>query len=149
MEHRDYLLTVDDVKEWEKKHGKIPDKSWVIMYTGIDTKYYPNKKQVLGTDKNGPEALPELSFPAFSPEVAEFLAKERNITGVAIDTPSIDYGKSTDFKVHRILFAADKIALENIANLDKLPEKGAMLYVIPMLIKDGTGSPARVFAVLP
>jgi kynurenine formamidase len=148
-ENRDYLLTVDDVKEWEKKHGRIPDKSWVIMYTGIDTKYYPNKKQVLGTDKNGSEALPELSFPAFSPEVAEFLAKERNITGVAIDTPSIDYGKSTDFKVHRILFAADKIALENIANLDKLPEKGAMLYVIPMLIKDGTGSPARVFAVLP
>ncbi len=147
--NRDYLLTVDDVKEWEKKHGRIPDKSWVIMYTGIDTKYYPDKKQVLGTDKSGPEALPELSFPAFSPEVAEFLAKERNITGVAIDTPSIDYGKSTDFKVHRILFAADKIALENIANLDKLPEKGAMLYVIPMLIKDGTGSPARVFAVLP
>jgi kynurenine formamidase len=149
MENRDYLLTVDDIKAWEEKYGKLPDKAWIIMYTGIDTKYYPDKKKVLGTNKSGPEALPELSFPSFSPEVAEFLVKERNITGVAIDTPSIDYGKSKDFMVHRILFAADKLGLENIANLDKLPEKGAMLYVIPMLIKDGTGSPARVFALLP
>lgn len=148
-EDRDYLLTVGDIKSWEKKYGGMPDKAWVIMYSGIDTKYYPDKKKVLGTAKSGIKALPELSFPGFSPEVAEFLVKERNITGVAIDTPSIDYGKSKDFKVHRILFAADKLALENIANLDKLPSKGAMLYVIPMLIKNGTGSPARVFAILP
>ena len=61
----------------------------------------------------------------------------------------IDHGKSKDFQVHRICFAANKLAIENIANLDQLPEKGAMLYVMPMLIKDGTGSPARIFAVLP
>ena len=58
-----------------------------------------------------------------------------------------NYGKSKDFKVHQVLFAADKLALENIANLDQLPASGAILYVIPMLIKEGTGSPARVFAV--
>jgi kynurenine formamidase len=51
--------------------------------------------------------------------------------------------------VHQILFAADKLALENIANLDKLPSAGAVLYAIPMLIKEGTGAPARVFAILP
>jgi kynurenine formamidase len=51
--------------------------------------------------------------------------------------------------VHQTLFAADKLALENIANLDKLPDSGATLYVIPMLIKEGTGSPARVFAIIP
>jgi kynurenine formamidase len=147
--NRDYLLSVDDIKDWEKKYGKTPDGSWVIMYTGIDTKYYPDKKKVLGTDKTGEEAIPELSFPGFSPESVEFLIKKRNITGIAIDTPSIDYGKSKDFKVHQILFAADKLALENIANLDKLPPSGAMLYVIPMLLKDGTGAPARVFAILP
>ena len=146
---RDYLLSVEDVEKWEKEFGEIPDCAWVIMYTGIDTRYYPDKKKVLGTDKIGEEAIPELSFPGFSPESVEFLLKERNITGIAIDTPSIDYGKSEDFKVHQILFAADKIALENIANLDKLPPSGAMLYVIPMLIKDGTGAPARVFAILP
>jgi kynurenine formamidase len=146
---RDYLLSADDIRDWEKQNGQIPDGAWVIMYTGIDTKYYPDKLQVLGTNKVGEEALPELSFPGFSPESIEFLIKERNFTGIAIDTPSIDYGKSKDFMVHRILFEADKLALENIANLDKLPIKGATLYVIPMLIKDGTGAPARVFAILP
>lgn len=146
---RDYLLTVEDIKQWEKKHGRIPDGAWVIMYTGIGTKYYPDRKKVLGTDKQGMDAIPYLSFPGFSPESAEFLVKERNIRGIALDTPSIDYGKSQDFKVHRIICGADKLALENIAALDKLPEKGATLYVIPMLIKDGTGSPARVFAVMP
>lgn len=148
-ENRDYLLSVEDIKSWEEEYGKIPDGAWVIMYTGIGTKYYPDKMKVLGTDKTGAEAIPELSFPGFSPESAKFLTEERNITGIALDTPSIDYGKSAEFMVHRIMFAADKLALENIANLDKLPAQGAMLYVIPMLITDGTGAPARVFAVIP
>jgi len=146
--NRDYCLTAADIEDWEKKHGKVPDGAWVIMYTGIGTKYYPDKKKVLGTDKRGDAALPELSFPGFSPESVEFLLSRRNIKGIALDTPSIDAGKRTDFMVHRILCAAGKLALENIANLDKLPAAGATLYVIPMLIKDGTGSPARVFAVI-
>lgn len=146
---RDYLFTVEDIKNWEAQHGQIPEKAWVIMYTGIDTKYYPDRLRVFGTDKTGLAAIPDLHFPGFSPESVIFLTTERNITGIAIDTPSIDYGQSKEFKVHRILFAADKLALENIANLDKLPSTGATLFVIPMLIKHGTGSPARVFAVLP
>ncbi|MFQ6037052.1 MAG: cyclase family protein [Candidatus Aminicenantales bacterium] len=145
---RDYRLSVEDIKNWEEEYGRIPDRAWVIMYTGIDTRYYPDKKKVLGTDKKGEEALPELSFPGFSPDSVTFLVEERNITGIAIDTPSIDYGKSKDFKVHQILFAADKLALENIAQLDRLPPRGATLYVIPMLIRGGTGAPARVFADL-
>lgn len=147
--NRDYLLTVEDIEQWETDYGQIPDNAWVLMYTGIDTKYYPDKEKVLGTAKTGPDALPELSFPGFSAEAAEFLVNERNIKGIGLDTPSIDHGKSKDFIVHQICFAADKLAIENIANLDKLPAKGAMLYAIPMLIKDGTGAPARVFALLP
>jgi kynurenine formamidase len=149
LSNRDYLLTVEDIKEWEAKYGIIPDNAWVLMYTGIGTTYYPDKKKVLGTTKTGKDALPELSFPGFSAEAAEFLVTERNIKGIGLDTPSIDHGKSKDFKVHRICFAANKLAIENIANLDKLPAIGAILYVIPMLIKDGTGAPARAFAVLP
>jgi len=149
LNNRDYLLTVEDIKQWEAKYGRIPDNAWVIMYTGIDTRYYPDKKKVLGTEKTGEDALPELSFPGFSAEVAEFLVNKRNIKGIGLDTPSIDYGKSKDFIVHRICFKANKPAIENIANLDKLPAMGAILYAIPMLIKDGTGAPARVFAVLP
>lgn len=146
---RDYLLSIDDISKWEKEYGHIPERAWVIMYTGIGTQFYPDRKNVLGTDKKGLSALPELSFPGFSPESAEFLTKERNITGIAIDTPSIDYGKSQEFWVHRVICGADKLGLENIANLDKLPAKGATLCVIPMLIKGGTGAPARVFAILP
>jgi len=146
---RDYLLTVQDIQNWEKKYGKIPKGAWVIMYTGIDTRYYPDRLKVLGTDKTGKEAIPELHFPGFSPESIEFLLQQRDITGIAIDTPSIDYGQSKDFKVHRILFKGDKLAVENLANLDKLPDTGAVLYVIPMNIKGGSGAPARVFAILP
>jgi len=147
--NRNYLLQTEDIHAWEKRNGRIPANAWVIMFTGIGTVHYPDKKAVLGTDKSGPEALPELSFPGFSAEAVDFLIKERNIKGIAIDTPSIDYGQSKDFKVHQVLCAAEKLALENIANLDQLPEKGATLYVIPMLIKNGTGAPARVFAFLP
>ena len=146
---RDYLLSVEDIKKWEKKYGRIPAGAWVIMYTGIGTQFYPDPKRVLGTDKKGLPALPELSFPAFSRESAEFLTRERNIKGIAIDTPSIDYGKSQDFWVHRTICGADKLGLENIANLDLLPATGATLYVIPMPIRGGTGAPARAFAILP
>ena len=147
--NRDYLLQVADVERWEAAHGLVPRGAWVIMYTGVGTTNYPDRKLVLGTNRVGEAAIPELTFPGFSPEVASWLVKERQIAGVAIDTPSIDYGRSTDFKVHQILYAADKLGLENIANVDKLPDFGAILYVMPMLIKDGTGAPARVFAIVP
>jgi kynurenine formamidase len=146
---RNYLLQVSDLERWEASHGRLPSGAWLIMYTGIGTAHYPDKKQVLGTDVAGEAALPHLSFPGFSPEVATFLVGQRTIRGIAIDTPSIDYGPSTDFKVHQIVLGAGRLALENIANLDKLPAAGAMLYVVPMLIAEGTGAPARVFAILP
>jgi kynurenine formamidase len=146
---RDYRLTVADIKRFEKVHGPIPEKAWVIMYTGIGTRYYPDREKVLGTDKIGAEAIPLLSFPGFSKESVDYLLEHRAITGIALDTPSIDYGKSTDFPVHRTLFAAGKLAIENIARLDQLPATGATLYPVPMLIENGTGAPARIFAVLP
>ncbi|MGB5217953.1 MAG: cyclase family protein [Smithella sp.] len=147
--NRDYLLSIADIKKWEKQYGRIPAGAWVIMYTGIGTQFYPDPKRVLGTDKKGLSAIPDLSFPAFSKEAAEFLTTKRNIRGIAIDAPSIDYGKSQDFWVHRTICGANKLALENIANLDKLSTKGATLYVIPMSIKGATGAPARVFAIVP
>jgi kynurenine formamidase len=146
---RDYLLTVQDITGWEDRYGRIPAGAWVIMYTGIDTQGYPDPVKVLGTDKKGLAAIPFLNFPGFSRESAEFLTTERNITGIALDTPSMDYGKSPDFPVHRVICGADHLALENIAHLDQLPPSGATLYVIPMDIRGGTGAPARVFAIIP
>lgn len=147
--NRDYRLTVADIQKFEKEYDPIPKEAWVVMYTGIGTRYYPDRITVLGTEQKGPEAVPLLSFPGFSKESVDYLLEQRDITGIAIDTPSIDYGKSTDFPVHRILFEAGKLAIENIANLDKLPNVGATLYAVPMLIENGTGAPARIFAVLP
>jgi kynurenine formamidase len=148
-DNRDYRLTVADIQKFEEAYGAIPKGAWVVMYTGIGTEHYPDRTKVLGTDKRGTEAVPLLSFPGFSKESVDYLLKQRDITGIAIDTPSIDYGKSTDFPVHRILLGAGKLAIENIANLDKLPNVGATLYAVPMLIEKGTGAPARIFAVLP
>ncbi len=149
QKNRDYRLTVKDIKNHEKKYGTIPKGAWVIMYTGIGTKYYPDKQKVLGTEKIGKEAVKFLSFPGFSKESATFFVTQRNITGIALDTPSIDYGKSKNFPVHQVICGAGKLAIENIANLDKLPTTGAILYAIPIPIKNGTGAPARVFAILP
>jgi kynurenine formamidase len=146
---RDYQLGVGDILAWEKQHGSIPAGAWVIMQSGIDGAFYPKKKEVLGTDKTGTAAVAELHFPGFSAEAVAFLLAKRSITGIAIDTPSIDPGSSKDFQAHRKICGAQKLALENIANLEQLPEAGALLYVMPMLIQDGTGAPARVFAVIP
>lgn len=146
---RDYRLTVDDIRRWEERHGPIPRGAWVIMYTGIGTRHYPDKLKVLGTDRRGPDALPLLHFPGFGLAAVRFLLQERNITGIGLDTPSIDYGQSVDFEVHRALCGAGKLAIENLANLDRLPAAGAVLYAAPMPIRNGTGAPARVFAILP
>jgi kynurenine formamidase len=146
---RNYLLRVADIRAWEQRHGKIPAGAWVLMYTGLDTRYYPDPAKVLGTALRGAQAVPLLSFPGFSPEAAEFLVRERQVVGIGLDTPSIDHGPSQDFRVHRIICGAGKLALENLAALDRLPEAGAVLYALPMLIREGTGAPARVFAVLP
>lgn len=143
---RDYRLTVDDLKAWEARHGRIPDGAIVLMYSGWG-RHWPDRARYLGSDTpNDPKTL---HFPGFSKEAAAFLVRERAIDGVGIDTPSIDHGPSRDFIAHQILNGADRYALENIANLDKLPPKGATLIALPMKIKGGTGGPVRLIAILP
>ena len=142
----DYRVTVDDIASWEKANGQIPDNSIVLVRSGWG-KFWPDKKKYLGTDIPGDTA--NLHFPGFSREAAEFLAKQRRIDGVGIDTASIDYGPSKDFIAHQILNGANIYALENVANLERLPPKGATLIALPMKIKGGTGGPARIIAILP
>src|SRR5205085_7069923 len=88
---------------WEKQHGRLPDGSILLVRTGWG-KFWPDKKRYMGTDKPGDVA--NLHFPALSREAAEFLAKQRKLNGVGIDTASIDYGASKDFIVHQILLGA-------------------------------------------
>jgi kynurenine formamidase len=143
---RDYRLSVDDIQNWEKDHGRIPAGAIVIMNSGWGA-FWGNKLSYLGTDRPGDVA--DLHFPSFSKEAAEFLVKERDIAAIGVDTASIDYGPSTDFVVHRIINGANKPGFENLANIDRLPAAGATLIALPMKITGGSGGPARIIAVLP
>ncbi len=142
----DYRVTVEDIRRWENTHGRIPDGAIVLVLTGWG-QFWPHKKKYLGTDKPGD--VDHLRFPGFSREVAEFLVNERVVDAVGIDTASLDYGQSKDFIAHRILSRANKPGLENVANLDRLPPRGATLMAFPMKIKGGSGGPARIIALLP
>jgi kynurenine formamidase len=137
---------VEDIRSWEKAHGRIPDGAIVLVLTGWG-QFWPHKKKYLGTDKPGD--VDHMHFPGFSREVTEFLVNERAVDAVGIDTASLDYGQSKDFIVHRILGGANKPGLENVANLDRLPPKGATLMAFPMKIKGGSGGPVRIIALLP
>ena len=143
----DYQISVEDFTAWEKEHGTIPDNAIVLLETGF-SKYYPNKKEYLGTDARGEAAVKELHFPGLSPEAASWLVENRNISSIGLDTPSIDYGQSTAFQSHVILLSENIPAFENVANLDKLPAKGFQVIALPMKIKGGSGGPLRIIALL-
>ncbi|HTM08789.1 MAG TPA: cyclase family protein [Verrucomicrobiae bacterium] len=142
----DYRLQVTDLRTWEKRYGKIAPGTIVLMYSGWG-KFWKNRKQYFGSDQAGDTE--NLSFPGYSQEAAEFLVKERKIAAAGIDTASIDYGASRDFIVHQVFGNANVPIFENVANLDKLPAKGAVVYAAPMKIEGGTGAPLRIFALLP
>lgn len=142
---RDYLLSTDDLKNWEKKNGKIPDNSIVLVRTGYGA-FYPDRLKYFGTSKKGAQAITELHFPGISPEAADWLVKNRNIKAMGLDTPSLDRGQSKDFATHQVLMGANKPGFENLANLDKLPAKGIYVVALPMKIKGGSGGPLRIIA---
>jgi kynurenine formamidase len=141
-----YQLELVDLHTWERRHGRIPRGAIVLMHTGWG-KFWGNRRNYFGTDQA--DDVTNLRFPGFSKEAAEFLVKERKIDAVGIDTPSIDYGPSRDFIVHQILGGANIPIFENVANLDRLPPRGATIFAIPMKIKGGSGAPLRIFALLP
>jgi len=147
LNNPDYLISIEDFEAWEALHGKIQDGAIVLVYTGHG-QYYHNREKYLGTNLTGPEAVPELHFPGLSAEAAKWLVENRNIHAIGLDTPSIDYGQSTDFMAHRILFEHDLTAYENLANLEKLPAVGSYIIAMPMKIKGGSGAPLRIVALM-
>jgi kynurenine formamidase len=145
--NRDYLVTENDFKNWERQNGRLPEGAIVLLRTGFG-RMYPDLKRYLGTDERGAAAVANLHFPGLHPEAARWLV-QRKIKAVGLDTASIDYGQSTLFESHRTLFAANIPAFENVANLDKLPAKGFSVIALPMKIKGGSGGPLRIVAVIP
>lgn len=146
--NRDYRFTVVDLENWEKANGRLPDGAIVLFHTGF-SKYWPDRERYMGTDERGADAVAKLHFPGLSAELARFLAGQRKVAAVGLDTPSLDYGQSTDFVAHRILLGANIPGFENVADLHLLPPKGATVVALPVKIKDGSGGPLRIVAQLP
>jgi kynurenine formamidase len=144
----DYRVSVDDFTSWERTNGGIPPASIVLIRTGY-SRFWPDAARYLGTAERGKGAVAKLHFPGLHPDAAKWLAETRHVKAVGLDTASIDYGQSTMYEAHRVLYERDVPAFENLTNLDRLPPRGAFLVALPMKIKGGTGAPLRAMAVVP
>ena len=144
----DYLLSADDLTAWEAEHGPIADGTALLIRTGWSSRW-SDRTAYLGTDLTGPEAVPELHFPGIGTDAAQWLVDNRNIAAIGIDTPSIDYGQSTDFRSHVILYSENIVGFENLTNLDRLPATGAGIVALPMKIEGGSGGPLRIVGWVP
>ncbi len=144
---RDYRFTVADLENWESDNGPLPERAIVLFHTGF-AKFWPDRKAYMGTDLRGEEGVANLHFSGLSDELARLLV-ERGVRAVGLDTPSLDYGQSQDFIAHRVLLDKDIPGFENVANLDKLPAKGATVIALPTKIAEGSGAPLRIVALVP
>lgn len=141
----DYLVSLADIEAFERAHGAIEPLTIVMIRTGWGARW-PDKKRYLGDDRPGhAEAL---HFPGIGEDAARALI-ERKVGAVGIDTASIDHGPSRNFMAHRALLGADIPAFENVASLESLPPRGALVIALPMKIRAGSGGPLRIVAVLP
>jgi kynurenine formamidase len=145
---RDHRVTVEDLLGWEDEHGPLPEGAIVLLRTGFGA-FWPDRERYMGTSERGEEAVPKLHFPGLHADAAHWLATQRDVRAVGLDTPSIDHGPSTDFASHVTLFGANIPAFENVANLDKLPPRGFSIVALPMKIRGGSGGPLRIVALLP
>ena len=143
----DYQVSTTDFQNWERRNGRIRPGTIVLLRTGFG-KRYPDRKSYLGTDERGAGAVAKLHFPGLDPAAARWLTQNRSIKAIGLDTASIDYGQSTLFESHRILFEKNIPAFENVANLDQLPVKGFSVIALPMKIKGGSGGPLRIVAFM-
>lgn len=142
---RDYQILIKDITLWEQEHGELPEGAIVLFHTGMD-QYWPDPEEYMGTALKGEAGVAELSFPGIHPETARWLVENRSINAVGLDTPSLDYGKSTQFETHRILSEQNIPGFENVANLGELPASGAYVIALPMKIENGSGAPVRIVA---
>ncbi len=142
---RDARLSLEDIAAFEAEHGRIPAGAFVLLKTGWD-RYWGDRMAYFGDTTPGDAS--KLHFPGYGAEAAKLLVEDRQVTGLGVDSPSIDYGPSADFEVHRILSARNGIALENLTGLSGLPPVGATVIALPMKIAKGSGGPVRVIGLV-
>lgn len=147
-EYPDYQITAEDIKSWEAENGKIPEWSIILLQTGFAS-FWPDKKNYLGTDQKGPDAVKDLHFPGLHPDAVKWLVENRKFKAIGIDTASIDFGQSVDFQTHVTLMTNNIPAFENVGDMSRLPAKGFEIIAFPMKIKGGSGGPLRIAALIP
>jgi len=136
----DAVVTVADLRAFERRHGRIPRGAAVLMHSGWAAK----AGSVAAYRGTGPDGV--LHFPGFSNDACEWLLERRAIRSLGVDTLSLDPGVSADFAVHLTLTGADRYGLENLANLGAIPPRGATVVVGLIPYEQGSGGQARIFA---
>ena len=134
------VVTVDDLRRFEHRHGRIPHGALVCMNSGWATKIGDP------VEYKGGASFPDYDFPGYSLDAAMWLVQHRDVTGIGVDTLSLDPGNSQTFPVHVNFLATDRYGLENLANLDKIPPRSAIAYVGLIPWERGSGGPCRVIA---
>jgi kynurenine formamidase len=139
----DFLLTTEGVRAWEDEHGRIPAGAWVLLRTGWSQRTDP--AAYLNAKEDG------LHTPGWSTECSKFLASERDILGVGVETVGTDAGQAArfdpPFSNHFFMHGSGKYGLAALCNLDRLPPTGAIVVAAPLKIVNGSGSPVRAFAI--
>jgi kynurenine formamidase len=139
----DYLLSRQDLARWEDKYGRLPAGCCVALHSGWGELAVSDPARFIGRDVNG-----TMHFPGFAPEAAQWMLKERQVAGLAVDTLSLDNGESKEFKTHVLWLPSGRWGLECVANLDKVPASGATLVVGAPKVKDATGGLTRLIALV-
>jgi kynurenine formamidase len=142
-ENPDFLLSLMDIDDWEKEHGQIPARSWVLMRTDWSKRTgdaYTNRRDD-GAHTPGP-----------SPEVVRFLIEQRDAHGFGVETIGTDAGQAhllePMYPAHTLFHGAGRYGLQCLTNLDLLPPTGAVIIATPLKIHSGSGSPLRVLALV-
>lgn len=136
----DALVVPGDLVAFERRHGRIANGALVAMYSGWESR----AGSVAAYRNVGADGLQH--FPGFSADAVEWLLANRPITGIGVDTMSLDHGRSTTFDTHLTLLGANRYGLENLRNLSTIPARGATAYVGLIPWKEGSGGPCRVIA---
>jgi kynurenine formamidase len=141
----DFLLEVDDLKDWETEHGALPDGGWLLVRTGWDARS-ASQEAFLNADETGPHT------PGISVAAARWLAEEAPVIGVGVETVGTDAGMAHSFDppfpCHSFVLGAGKYGLTQLQNLRRLPATGAVVIAGPLPIVGGSGSPTRVLALI-
>jgi kynurenine formamidase len=141
----DFLLEVRDIEDWQAQHGPLPKGGWLLYRTGWDARA-ADQAAFLNANETGSHT------PGVSAECARWLAEDAPIIGFGVETVGTDAGAAHSFQpafpCHQYLLGAGKYGLTQLANLARLPLTGAVLIAAPLPIVRGSGSPARVLALV-